>query len=162
MEMKKMPSFPLETRMRSLVRLAPSYKSFCVFETVAINGVGCGTLVWQDQLASACPYPGLYEFWFAPPIPLSSTEHLMCYMIAGWLGILQAVVNFDDAVPRRTKLTALYAFACCDLLWIGLMVHYFAIFSIYHIVGSVFTIYRRAKYWIPNGEAPFLEEDEST
>ena len=142
-----------------IVRLSPQYASFCAFETLAINGVGCGTLVFQDQLAAACPYPGFYEFWFAPPIPSNEVEHLMCYMIAGWLavaGILQCGINFDDAVPERTKRIALYSFALCDLLWVWLMLDFSAYLSIYHIVGSAFTIYQRTRFWIPGRETPFV------
>ena len=146
--------------MRPSIHLSPKYRAFCAFETLAINGVGCSTLVLQDQLASVCPYPGLYEFWFAPPVPTTSVEHLMCYMVAGWLavaGLLQASINFDVGVPKRTKLTALYAFAFCDVLWIGLMLYYTSYFSMYHIIGSAFTIYQRAQYWI-GGETMFLDE----
>ncbi len=82
----------------------------------------------------------------------------MCYMIAGWLavaGVLQSVINFDEQVPKRTKLAALYAFAGCDLAWIALMLFYTKYFSVYHLVGSAFTIYRRTRFWIPGGETPF-------
>ena len=147
-----------------IVRLTPQYASFCAFETLAINGVGCGTLVFQDQLAASCPYPGLYEYWFAPPLPVTSVEHLMCYMIAGWLavaGILQFGINFDDAVPERTKRIALYSFALCDILWIWLMIDFTQYFSVYHIVGSVFTIYQRARFWIPGREAPFSQSPDA-
>ena len=140
------------------VRLTRQYAAFCAFETLAINGVGCGTLVFQDQLSAACPYPGLYEFWFAPPIPTNNVEHLMCYMIASWLavaGILQGSINFDDTVPKRTKRTALYSFALCDIVWIWLVIHYLQCFSVYHIVGSAFTIHQRARFWIPGREEPF-------
>lgn len=146
-----------------LPRLTPQYSRFCAFETVAINGVGCGTLVFQDHLSASCPYPGLYEFWFAPPIPLSSTEHLMCFMIASWLavaGVLQAAINFDPAVPLRTKKLALYSFAACDVAWVALMICYTPCFSIYHIVGSAFTIYQRARFWVPGGEDAFALVDE--
>ena len=152
----------MKTGLSTRVRLTPSYSAFCTFETVAINGVGCGSLVLQDQLAASCPYPGLYEFWFAPPIPISELDHLMCFMIAGWLfvaGVLQGVINFDEKVPIRTKLTALYAFAGCDVAWIVLMVVYTKYFSIYHIVGSVFTIYQRTRFWIPGRVSPFVEVD---
>ena len=149
--------------LRPLVRLTPKYSAFCAFETVAINGVGCGTLVFQEKLSSICPYPGLYEYWFSPNIDITSVEHLMCYMIAGWLGVaglLQWGINFDDNVPIRTKQIALYSFAACDLIWIFLMLNYISYFSIYHIVGSAFTIYQRAKFWVPskNREKPFISE----
>lgn len=142
----------------SLTRLTPRYGAFCAFETVAINGVGCTTLVFQEQLSAACPYPGLYEYWFAPPLPTTSAEHLMCYMIAAWLavaGALQCGINFDPAVPRRTKRLALYAFALCDAAWLVLMVGYASSFSAYHLVGSAFTIYQRAQFWLPGGQEPF-------
>ena len=42
-----------------ITRLTPKYNAFCMFETFAINGVGCGTLVFQDQLSETCTYPGL-------------------------------------------------------------------------------------------------------
>ncbi len=144
--------------LASGTRLTPRYNAFCAFETLAINGVGCGTLVFQDQLSASCPYPGLYEFWFAPPIPTSDVEHLMCYMIAAWLavaGALQFGINFDTGVPLRTKMLALYSFALCDLAWIVLMVCYTPYFSVYHIVGSIFTIYQRARFWLPGGDRPF-------
>ena len=148
--------------MRPLVRLTPNYAAFCAFETVAINGVGCGTLVFQDQLREIAPDPRLYEFWFAPPIPATEGEHLMCYMIAAWLavaGVLQCSINFDDAVPRRTKRVALYSFAACDLAWIWLMAAYAPYFSIYHIVGSVYTIAQRARFWRPGGEPIFVNNN---
>ena len=132
--------------------------AFCAFETIGINGIGCGTLVFQDQLSAACPYPGLYEFWFAPPVPASSVEHLMCYMIAAWLavaGVLQASINFDPRVPRRTKLCALYSFAMCDIAWVALMLLYTSNFSIYHIAGSALTIFQRARFWLPGGVPTF-------
>ena len=141
-------------------KLTPQYKGFCVFETVAINGVGCGTLVFQESLSEICPYPGLYEFWFSPPIPTSDVEHLMCYMIAAWLfvaGVLQCGINFDVAVPRRTKQLALYSFALCDAAWLVLMVHYTMYFSAYHLVGSAVTIWQRARFWIPGREKAFLD-----
>ena len=149
--------------LRPIVRLTPKYAAFCAFETLAINGVGCGTLVFQDQLSSICPYPGLYEYWFSSHIPVTSVEYLMCYMIAGWLGVaglLQWGINFDENVPIRTKELALYSFAACDLIWIVLMVYYSSYFSIYHIVGSAFTIYQRAKFWVPykHKETPFVSE----
>jgi hypothetical protein len=145
-----------------MTRLTPKYGTFCAFETVAINGVGCGTLVFQDQLAERCSFAAFYEYWFVPPIPLSETEHLMCYMIAAWLavaGILQMSINFDPNVPKRTKLAALYTFAACDLAWIVLMVLYTSLFSPYHIIGSALTIYQRGQFWMPNGEAMFIEEE---
>ena len=148
--------------MKPLVRLSPQYRTFCAFETLAINGVGCGTLVFQDQLATACPHAGLYEFWFAPPIPVSDAEHLMCYMIAAWLavaGTLQCSINFDDTVPKHTKLVALYAFVLCDAAWVALMVSFASYFSMYHIIGSAFTICQRARFWRPGGEAMFLPEE---
>jgi hypothetical protein len=60
--------------LRPIVRLTPKYAAFCTFETLAINGVGCGTLVFQDQLSYICPYPGLYEYWFSSHIPDTSVE----------------------------------------------------------------------------------------
>ena len=147
--------------LRPMVRLTPQYAAFCAFETLAINGVGCGSLVFQDELSAMCPYPGLYEFWFAPPIPASDIEHLMCYMIAAWLavaGVLQGSVNFDPSVPRRTKLCALYCFALCDAVWVVLMVMYTSYFSVYHIVGSAFTIYQRARFWLPGGADALVDE----
>lgn len=149
--------------VRPLTRLTPGYGAFCAFETVAINGVGCATLLFQDQLEAACPFPALYEFWFAPPVPVTAPEHLMCYMIAAWLavaGTLQCSINFDDAVPRRTKLVALYSFAACDAAWIALMLLFTPLFSPYHIAGSAFTIWQRARFWVPGGDALFLEEAE--
>ena len=140
------------------VRLTPRYSTFCAFETIAINGIGCSTLVFQEQLRASCPIPQLYEFWFSPPIPSGEVEHLMTLMIASWLavaGILQAAINFDDEVPARTKFAALYSFAACDMAWILLMVYFAHYFSIYHIVGSIFTIYQRAQFRIPGREAPF-------
>ena len=142
----------------SMTRLTPQYRTFCAFETFAINGVGCGSLVFHDQLASACSHPGWYEFWFAPPIPMNDTEQLMCYMIASWLalaGVLQCCINFDTSVPLRTKQIALYSFAACDLVWVVLMIAYTQLFSVYHIVGSAFTIFQRARFWIPGREEPF-------
>ena len=153
---------------RPVVRLTPNYAAFCAFETLAINGIGCTSLVFQDQLKSICPYPGLYEYWFSPHIPITDVEHLMCYMIAGWLGVagvLQWGINFDDNVPIRTKKIALYSFAACDLIWIALMLYYTSYFSVYHIAGSAITIYQRAQFWIPSSEkqdafiSEFIEVD---
>lgn len=144
----------------SISRLTPQYRAFCVFETFAINGVGCSTLVLHDQLAAVCPYPGLYEFWFAPPVPVNDVEHLMSYMIASWLavaGVLQFSINFDTTVPLRTKQITLYSFAACDLAWIVLMIAYTKLFSVYHIIGCAFTIYQRARFWIPGREDPFCD-----
>ena len=149
--------------VRPLTHLTPKYSAFCAFESLAINGIGCGSLVFQDQLSAACPYPGLYEFWFSQHIPATSTEHLMCYMIASWLfvaGVLQGAINFDVHVPYRTKLIALYSFALCDMAWIFLMIYYTPLFSLYHIVGSAFTIRQRAKFWIPNREIAFIRKNE--
>ena len=135
--------------IRPIVRLRPGYARFCAFETCAINGVGCTSLVFQTQLRDVCPYPGLYEYWFSPPIPATDTEFLMTFMIAGWLavaGVLQAAINFDECVPVRTKWTAVVCFAACDVAWIALMIKYTALFSAYHIVGSVYTIGQRAYF----------------
>lgn len=140
-----------------MVRLTPRYNAFCAFETAAINGVGCSTLIFQDQLRASCPIPQLYEFWFTPPIPYGEVEHLMSFMIAAWLAVLQAGINFDQQVPLRTKLVALYSFAACDLVWIILMIYYTPYFSAYHIVGSIFTIYQRAQFWLPGGEEAFMK-----
>lgn len=149
--------------LRPIVRLTPNYAKFCVFETIAINGVGCSSLIFQEQLKNVCPYPGLYEYWFSPHIMFTNVEYLMCYMIAGWLGvagILQWAINFDDNVPIRTKRIALYSFAACDLVWIVLMLYYTSYFSIYHIAGSAITIYQRTKFWMPSDmkEDPFLSD----
>ena len=79
--------------------LSKPYKNFCIFETMAINGVGCTTLVLQDTLRENNIHPGLCEYWFVPPIPSTETEHLMTFMIAGWLGtagILQEPTNRHD------------------------------------------------------------------
>ena len=143
------------------VRLTPAYRNFCAFETVAINGIGCGTLVFQDQLSATCPYPGLYEFWLAPPAPATETEQLLCLMMAAWIGVagtVQCAVNFDPRVPRFTKLVALYTFALCDIAWVVLMVQHLACFSPYHVVGSAITIVQRARFWRPNGERLFLDD----
>ena len=131
--------------------LSKPYLQFCTFETIGINSVGLGTLVFQDQLRESCPYPGLYQFWFTPPIPASETEHLMCSMIAGWLmvaAVLQAFINFDDKVPVRTKFAALYTFGLCDWIWMILIVQHFSLISIYHVIGSVFIVYQRLQYMI--------------
>lgn len=151
-------------RLVSSPRLSPRYHAFCAFETLAINGVGCGTLVFQDPLKASCPFPGLYEYWFAPPLPSNDVEHLMCYMIASWLavaGMLQFGINFDPDVPIRTKRLALYTFAACDVAWIVLMVWFTPYFSAYHIVGSAFTIYQRAQFWLPGGDKPFLTSTQN-
>lgn len=129
--------------------ISKPYRNFCIFETVAINGVGCTTLVLQDTLRESNIHPGLCEYWFVPPVPYTETEHLMTFMIAGWLGtagILQAFINLDDLVPKRTRLAALYSFAACDIIWIILMVQYIHLFSPYHIVGSAYTIAQRFQY----------------
>ena len=142
-----------------IVKLQPKYARFCLFETIAINGVGCGTLIFQDQLRNTCPYPGLYEFWFHPPIPTTESEYLMTYMIAAWLataGVLQAFINFDDEVPKRTKQIALYSFALCDVSWIVLMIKYTFLFSLYHIFGSCYTILQRF-YFLCNQDELFSE-----
>lgn len=131
--------------------LARPYFNFCVFETTAINSVGLGTLVFQDDLKEICPYPGLYEFWFNPPIPANDIEHLMTYMIAGWIFVaatLQAAINFDDKVPKRTKLVSLYSFGICDWIWVVLMIKYFHFFSLYHIFGSVAIILKRFEFML--------------
>ena len=131
------------------VLLNPQYKKFCMFESIAINGVGCTSLVFQDTLRENTNYPGLYEYWFTPPIPQTESEYLMAFMIAAWLttaGLLQAFINFDPLVPKRTKLAALYSFFLCDWLWIILMIKYTELFSIYHIVGSMYTIAIRTKF----------------
>ena len=122
------------------------YFNFCVIETTAINSVGIGTLVFQDDLREICPIPAFYEFWFNPPIPTNEIEHLMTYMIAGWIFVaatLQASINFDDDVPRKTKLVSLYAFGICDWIWVILMIKYYYLFSLYHMLGSSAIIYRR-------------------
>lgn len=129
--------------------LSNPYRNFCIFETFAINGVGCTTLVLQDTLRENNIHPGLSEYWFSRPIPYTESEHLMTFMIAGWLGtagILQAFINFDDSVPKRTRLAALYSFAMCDIVWIILMIQYIQLFSPYHVVGSIYTISQRLKY----------------
>ena len=147
--------------MRPLMKLSPQYqyRAFCAFETVAINGVGCGTLVFHDQLHSVSPHPALYDYWFSAGIPQTGSEHLMCYMIAAWLavaGVLQCSINFDAHVPVRTKKVALYTFALCDLAWIFLMVNFSVYFSPYHLVGSAFTILQRTRFWLPGiGDSPF-------
>ena len=131
--------------------LSPKYKNFCLFESVAINGVGCTSLIFQDFLRDNIAYPGLYEFWFNPPIPQTETEYLMTFMIASWLataGSLQAFINFDNLVPKKTKLASLYTFFICDLIWIYLMLEYTKYFSIYHIIGSIYTIFTRGQFVI--------------
>lgn len=142
-----------------IVRLHPRYARFCVFETAAINGVGCTTLVFQDQLRESCPYPGLYDYWFSGAVPATETEHLMSFMIAAWLataGLLQAVINFDERVPLRTKMVALFGFALCDAWWIVLMTRYTALFSAYHIVGSIYTILQRFTFVLRPNDAFIL------
>jgi len=143
--------------------LSRPYFQFCVFETTAINSVGLSTLVFQDNLQEICPYPGLYEFWFNPPIPSTDIEYLMTYMIAGWIfvaAMLQASINFDDKVPHRTKLVSLYSFGICDWVWVGLMVKYHSLLSIYHIFGSTVVILRRF-YFMIHPSSIFYEADES-
>ena len=131
------------------IPLAPKYRNFCIFESVAINGVGCTSLTLQDTLREHLPHPGFYEYWFSNQISQTEPEHLMIFMIAGWLftaGSLQAFINFDLKVPRRTKLGALYTFFVCDLIWIVLMIEYTKFFSMYHIVGSMYTITQRTQF----------------
>lgn len=131
------------------ILLTPKYKNFCVFESIAINGVGCTSLVFQDTLRDKIPYPGLYEYWFHTPIPHTDTEFLMSFMIAAWLataGSLQAFINFDPLVPSKTKYAALYTFFLCDLIWIYLMIEYTNLFSLYHIIGSAYTICARSQF----------------
>ena len=138
--------------------LTPPYRAFCAFETVAINAVGCGTLTFQDQLSAACPYPGLYQFWLVPSATPTEAETLFALMLAAWLavaGTLQCGINFDPRVPLRTKLLALYTFALCDVAWLVLMAQHAQCFTLYHITGSLFTIWQRARFWMPGREEAF-------
>lgn len=147
-----------------LTHLTPPYRAFCAFETVAINGVGCATLTFQDALSAACPYPGLYQFWLVPTAAPSEAETLLGLMLAGWLavaGTLQCGINFDPRVPLRTKLVALYAFALCDVFWLALMAQHAHCFTVYHIVGSLFTISQRARFWLPGRREAAFERAES-
>ena len=144
--------------------LSKKYAAFCTFETFGINGVGLGTLVFQNQLKETCPYPGLYEYWFTPPIPQNETEILMSQMIAGWLAVaflLQASINFDKDVPKRTKLSCVYTFGACDWLWVYIITQHMSLISLYHILGTIAVVYIRFFFMI-NPSIMFSDDDEYT
>ena len=132
-------------------KLSPTYRSFCLFETVAINSIGCGSLAFQNQLRDALDYPGLYQYWFVAPIPSTEAELLLSYMLAGWLavaGILQGAINLNDHSSKNLKYIALYTFGACDWLWIILIMQHMKLLSLYHIIGTIITVSIRQQYLV--------------
>lgn len=144
--------------------LSKPYLNFCRLETSAINAVGFTTLTFQEQLRENCDIPQLYEFWLNKPIPETEGEVVLSFMMAGWIGvagILQAAINFDNNVPAKTKLISLYTFGLCDWFWVLLIIQHFHVFSFYHVVGSLYIIWRRLEYML-NPEKCFIEQNKTS